>query len=174
MNVGAVMYMFMVFSASAAPLTSPCLAAVTSWAYYNILHSKRFSHWVNILHKHSRWARLVQPDDHLCNVPCKYTFKKDTEKQENPSCKSKNLYIYFGQSVIFQNMDLSHTHTHTLTHRHTHINIPGQSSPSHSILVVVKWFFHCWALSVTGRSKQQWNITWVRVIKTVISMANWG
>lgn len=41
-------------------------------------------------------------------------------------------------------------------------------------LEVMKLFFHHWVLSVTWRSKQQWNITWARVIKTVISMANWG
>lgn len=52
---------------------------------------------------------------------------------------------------------------------HAHTNIPGQSSPSHSILAAVKLFFHHWALCVTPRSKQQWNITWARVIKLLLA-----
>lgn len=48
------------------------------------------------------------------------------------------------------------------------------SSLVHSIRSVVKLFFHPWLLGMTQRTKQQWNITWDPLIKTVINTANWG
>lgn len=158
-------------SATCARSNQQLLLVEIGKALYNILHSNRLtcSHGVNLLHKHRN--RCAHKQAHKSSLRTALSWNRRASVQKYIHA---NTHVQKGQTQIYADTQRRRTYTTvSLSFTKTHTNI---SDRVHPVIPSLRLWscFSISALLAWWRSKQQWNITCAWVIKTVISMANWG